>query len=88
MELQEIKDYLRVEDEDDTLLALQRAAEEYLENAGVLVGYEKELYKIAIKLLISHWYENRMIYNEKSVHLLPFSLNAIIMQLKYEEVAL
>lgn len=88
MELDEIKNYLRIdgEDEDESLLALQKAAEEYLNNAGVTVNYEKELYKIAVKLLLSHWYENRMIYNEKSVHLLPFSLSTIIIQLKYGEV--
>lgn len=83
MELQEIKDYLRVdsEEENEMLLALQKAAEDYLLNAGITIDYKKELYKLAIKLLISHWYENRTIIGKADK--LSFSLDAIIMQLQY-----
>lgn len=70
IELQEVKDYLRVDiEEDDPLLeTLIIAAVEYLKNAtgkeypatdeeGNAVNYELE--KIYLKLLIAYWYENR-----------------------------
>ena len=85
MELDELKLYLRVDiEDDDTLIAaLQKSAEEYLENAGVTKDYSKELYKLAIKLLVSHWYENRDVQSEKAAAKLSFSLDTIITQLKY-----
>lgn len=68
--LQEIKDYLRIDiEEDDSLLqTLLVAAVGYLKNAtgkeypatdeeGNAVNYELE--KIYLKLLIAYWYENR-----------------------------
>lgn len=70
IELQEVKDYLRVDIEEDDLLleTLIIAAVEYLKNAtgkeypatdeeGNAVNYELE--KIYLKLLIAYWYENR-----------------------------
>ena len=85
MELDELKLYLRVDiEDDDTLIAaLQKSAEVYLENAGVIKDYSKELYKLAIKLLVSHWYENRDVQSEKAAAKLSFSLDTIITQLKY-----
>jgi len=86
MELEEIKKYLKVDgnDEDDLLLGLQGAAEEYLVNAGVIKDYTKNLFKIAIKLLISHWYENRNAVVVGSISKnMEFSLSNIIIQLKY-----
>lgn len=61
MELEEIKIYLRIDfaEDDKFILSLQGAAEEYLKNAGVRVGYENDLYKTAVKMLISNWYNNR-----------------------------
>lgn len=70
IELQEVKDYLRVDIEEDDLLleTLIIAAVEYLKNAtgkeypatdeeGNAIKYELE--KIYLKLLIAYWYENR-----------------------------
>jgi uncharacterized phage protein (predicted DNA packaging) len=85
MEAEELKKYLRVttDDEDEIVEGLQLAAEEYLTNAGIKKDYEKKLYKLAVKLLVSHWYENRMIQSEKTQTKLSFSLEAIIMQLQF-----
>jgi len=86
MEIDEIKKYLKVDgtEEDDLLLGLQGAAEEYLLNAGVAKDYTKNLFKIAIKLLISHWYENRNAVVVGSISKnMEFSLSNIIIQLKY-----
>lgn len=61
MELSEIKLYCHIEDdiEDTEVLDMQKAAEEYLLNAGISLNYEDFRYKLAVKMLISHWYENR-----------------------------
>lgn len=86
MSIQEIKDYLRVDGdtENNLIQGLQLAAEQYLNNTGVNKDYTNELYKLAVMLLVSHWYENRDV--EKigvSVNKLRFSLDSIITQLKY-----
>ncbi len=77
MTLEEAKNYLRVDtDDDDTLIqALITAAESYIaQQTGktkILAGAdengqpiyedikESELWKLAVKLLLAHWYENR-----------------------------
>lgn len=88
MDLEELKLFLRIDgEEDDILIAgLQLAAEEYLINAGIKRDYTKELYKLAIKILISHWYENRHVENVgKYVSKISFGLDTIIVQLKYTQ---
>lgn len=68
--LEEVKNYLRVDlEEDDALIeSLMAAAEAYLKNAtgkeyperdgaGNEIKYELE--KVYLKLLIAYWYENR-----------------------------
>lgn len=88
MDLEELKLFLKIDyDEDDSLLnGLKLSAEEYLTNAGIKKDYSKELYKLAIKILVSHWYENRAVeglskYSKK----IAFSVDIIIMQLKYTQ---
>ncbi len=80
---EEIKNYLRVdEDYDDILIqTLIKSAESYISNAGVCVSYEVELYSLAIKMLVLHWYENREVSGASEQ--IPFGLDNIIIQLKY-----
>lgn len=87
MEIEELKLYLKADDteDDELILALQKSAEEYLKNAGVSQAYTKELYKLAIKLLVAHWYENRKAESDKSKNQISFGLNTIITQLKYTQ---
>lgn len=82
MDVNEIKEYLRIDtDLDDGLLnSLVIAAKEYLKNAGV-AKTEGPLYDLAVKLLVAHWYENREVVGKADK--LAFSLEAIITQLKY-----
>lgn len=86
MNLDEIKLFLRIDgNEEDTLIqGLQLAGEEYLYNAGVNKDYTKELYKLAIKILVGHWYENREVTGKADK--LAFSLDTMILQLKYTKV--
>ena len=89
MELEELKLYLRVDGtDDDTLISgLQLAGEEYLTNAGITKDYTKELYKLAVRLLVGHWYDNRIAVNVGSISKnLEYSLSSIILQLKYTQV--
>lgn len=88
MDLQELKLFLKIDgDEEDTLIeGLQLGAEEYLTNAGIIKNYEKELYKLAIKILVTHWYENRAVETVgKNVSKIAFGLDTIIIQLKYSQ---
>lgn len=85
MEIEDLKLFLRVDgNEEDVLIeSLKISAEEYLSNAGISKNYTKQLYSLAIKLLVSHWYENRAIIGKADK--LPFSLECIITQLKYTQ---
>lgn len=88
MNLEDLKLFLKIDDyEEDTLIeALQLSAEEYLTNAGINKDYTKELYKLAIKILVSHWYENRAIETiGKNVSKIAFGLDTILIQLKYSQ---
>jgi uncharacterized phage protein (predicted DNA packaging) len=84
----EVKHFLRVDfDEDDTVIdTLIIAAESYLKNAGCLVDYTNNLFFLAMKMLVGHWYENREVVGTDEK--MAYSLNAIIVQLQYcyEEV--
>jgi len=85
MTIEEVKLFLRIDgDYENTLLvALQDSAEEYMTNAGVAKDYLKSTYTLAIKILIGHWYENRGAIGKTDR--LAFSLDAIILQLKYTQ---
>ena len=81
--LQEIKEYMRIDEDYDDLLicTLIKSAETYLYNSGVKETYPNELYCLAIKMLVLHWYENREVIGETKR--LSFSLDNIITQLIY-----
>lgn len=81
--LDEVKEYLRVDgtDEDPEIQGLINAAEAYLTNAGVIKDETNELYKLAVKMLVVNWYENRQPIGKADK--LAFGLDSIITQLKY-----
>lgn len=85
MSLEELKLYLRIDGnyEDDILISLQLAAEEYLKGAGILKNYDNKLYCLCVKLLINHWYSNRegVVIGTISKEM-EFSLRSIIQQLQ------
>lgn len=86
--LEEIKVFLKVDNEEEDMFiqGLQLSAEEYLTNAGIKKDYTKELYKLAIKILVSHWYENRAVETiGKNVTKIAFGLDTILLQLKYTQ---
>ena len=81
--LQEIKEYMRIDEDYEDLLiqTLITSAETYLSNAGAMADYENSLYKLAVKMLVLHWYENREVIGDAKK--LSYSLDSIITQLVY-----
>ena len=81
--LQEIKEYMKIDEDYDDLLihSLILSAETYLYNSGVRQKYGNDLYGLAIKMLVLHWYENREVIGDAKK--LAFSLDNIITQLTY-----
>lgn len=64
MTVEEIKKYLRVDDDfdDEIIEALQKAAIKYIQSkTGKTYKEDDEVWNLAIKLMIAHWYENREI---------------------------
>ena len=88
MGLEEVKSYLRVDgyDDDTLILSLQTGAEIYLTNAGITKDYTNDLYVLAVKLLLSHWYENRIIETSGAKFTkISFSLESIMFSIKYNQ---
>lgn len=92
--LDELKEYLRVDgnDEDTTLTSFLSASQNVLANAGVklpqdyylMVG-DKDVFaqhRLAIMMLATHYYENRIaVTNMKNE--LPYGVQSMILQLKW-----
>ncbi|GAB6150770.1 head-tail connector protein [Clostridium novyi] len=97
MELKDIKQYLRIDEddkeEDSSISSFLNAAKSYIftstgidENIYDLLDEKaKELYNLSIKLLISEWYSNRCV-NAIGSHAakLSFSLETILTSLEME----
>lgn len=88
LNLSEAKKYLRFEDdytdEDNDITALISSVEGYLTNAGCVLNTGDEVAKLAIKMLVVHWYENREPIGQGNQ--LAFGLQSLITQLKYAVV--
>ena len=87
--LQEVKEYIRVDDYGDEewdrkineeIKTFILSAETFLKSHGVKIDYENELYKIAIFMLVSIWYDNRGLA-EQGAREIPFGVTRIIRQL-------
>lgn len=85
MDISGVKEYLRLEvDEDDRIVqSLLDSAVLFLENAGVPRQEENELYRLALRMLASHWYENREVIGKNTN--LSYGLESIIHQLRLSE---
>jgi uncharacterized phage protein (predicted DNA packaging) len=82
MDIEDIKKYLRIDydGEDDQLQDFVSAAEEYLANAGVKKREDSQLYNLAVKLLVSNWYSNRVPIGT-TTQAMDYSLSRIMTQL-------
>ncbi|MEK3728621.1 head-tail connector protein [Lysinibacillus sp. FSL W8-0953] len=96
--LDELKEYLRIDgnDEDRSLSTILHSSIFYLENAGVkqpsdyyLIVGNKEvfaLHRIAIMMLATHFYENRIAITPSTIKTaqqpIPYGLQSIILQIR------
>lgn len=87
--IREIRTYIRVDECGDKNWDAQvdkeiemfiLSAETFLKSHGVKKDYKNELYKIAIFMLVSIWYDNRGL-QEQGVREIPFGVIRIIKQL-------
>lgn len=80
MELSQVKDYLRVDgnDEDILISAFITAAEEYVDGAGVK-NKEGKLYEVVVLMLVALFYEHRDTATDKIN--IPPVINNLITQL-------
>lgn len=77
--LDEVAEYARIETtEAQTFID---AAETYLTNAGVVKDEANSVYALAVKMLVTFWYDNRI--PSGTVDAIPFGLSGLIAQLKY-----
>lgn len=86
LSLSEVKEFLRIEidyTEEDTLLSsLLLASESYILNAThSKADKTSDLFKLAQRFLIGHWYENREVVGKADT--LAFSLQSILQQIMY-----
>lgn len=98
MQLNEAKEYLRIDGdgEDDLVSSLLLASQSYIKNGTGITPENVEqndnlepLYNLALKLLLSHWYENRTPeIAGTSLQKLSFSLDSIFSQLEAEYLKL
>lgn len=82
--LEEVKDYLRIDgaDEDSFIMSLILAAKQYIKGGtGCTVDETNDLHKLAVNLLVTHWYENREVVGKANA--LAFSLQSIFLQMTY-----
>ena len=84
-EIEDLTLFARLDDdseENPLLSSLLKSAKIFLANAGVREDLENELYKTALKMLATAWYENRDTMDMKGNTTQSFALNSIIAQLK------
>lgn len=89
MLLRDVKSYIRIDtcgdgewdaQVDKEIEMFIVSAETFLKSHGIEKKYENELYKIAIFMLVSIWYDNRGV-SETGQKEIPFGVTRIIRQL-------
>lgn len=82
--LDEIAEYAKIDKSEEDIQSYIDAAETYLTNAGAAKDETNAIYKLAVKLLVTHWHDNRSAVLIGSISKsLEYSLQSIIAQLKY-----
>lgn len=96
--LDEFKEYVRVDgdDENQSLSTFLSSAQSVLKNAGVTLPENYYLningqdiyaeHRLAVLVLASHFYENRQIASQNAQNQIPFSIQTLILQLKWVKI--
>lgn len=81
MDIQDIKEYLRIEheEEDELLKGLTEAAKSYIKEATGKNAENMPIYDLAVKQLTAHWYSNRTpIVSGQTINNVPMSVDLLI----------
>lgn len=81
MDLYEIKHYLRIghDIDDPYLLELINFAKKFIEEqTGVSYSENDEVYKIAVKQAVAHFYDKRESVSDKSNVVVPYTMDCLI----------
>ena len=83
-----LKRYAAANDEVDEAVLSQcmEAAMQSLEAAGVRQREQSSLYDLAVYMLAVHYFDNRGVIQENGGGELPFGLQGIVHQLRYEQI--
>lgn len=83
--LEQLKEYIKYDGEDESLVVslYQAAAEKAETETGkrfeMQEGVPKsELYWLAVKMMVAHWYDNRGIATDKSMSDIPMSAQMLL----------
>jgi hypothetical protein len=82
----DVNEYCNPVDGDD-LSPYISAAETYLTNAGVTAAESNSLYALAVKMLVSQWYDTRTPDPSEKNLPQPYGLSGIILQLQLAQEA-
>jgi len=79
--LEEIAEYARIDTAEENIQSFVDSAEAYLLNAGIAKNESSPIYKLAVKMLVTFWYDNRIPSGDTTAQ--PFGLAGLITQLQY-----
>ncbi|MBO4778074.1 MAG: phage gp6-like head-tail connector protein, partial [Bacteroidales bacterium] len=85
IELSDIKAYLRINhDVDDSYIGeLVEVAKSFIkEQTGVAYSDNDKVYRQGVLFLVAHLYDNRSAVEEKTVNIVPYTLDAIIKHIR------
>lgn len=82
----EIKEYSRIDADDNTLQLMLDSASSHFESKGIkeeyLTGKDIDRMNLGLLMLVDHWYNNRGAYTDKNLYQIPMGVNSIIFGLK------
>ncbi len=81
MDLNEIKQYLRIghDIDDPYLMELISFSKKFIEEqTGVSYSEKDDVYKIAIKQVVAHFYDKREAVSEKTNIVVPYTMDCLI----------
>lgn len=84
IELQEVKDYLRVSHnlDDNFISGLIETAKQLIEEqTGVKYSDSDKVYKMTILQVVAHYYDKRESFSEKAAVTVPYTLDCLIKHL-------
>lgn len=88
--LEQAKNYLKIDsditDDDNLVTSLINAAGDYVKRTTGKINTNansSQLYDLCVKMLVSHWYENRAAYSSKpgAINDIPHTVTALLIHI-------